>query len=117
MDGKIFVQGLKVSCIIGVLPQERKKKQPVVIDFEFPASVRKAARRDNLKDALNYYKIAERATVFVTQSRFYLLETLAEHLARELLSEFKLKAISLRLSKPHALRNAKSAGVMIVRKG
>ena len=115
MDGKVFVQGLEVSCIIGTLPRERKKKQKVVIDLEFPASVRKAARRDNLRDALNYQKIAWRATEFVSKSRFYLIETLAERLAQALLREFKLKKICLRVSKPNAIRNAKNVGVEIRR--
>jgi dihydroneopterin aldolase len=81
MSDKIFFQGLTVPCIIGTLPRERKKKQPVVIDMEFPAPVQKAAKRDDLRDALNYQKIAERATTFVSKSRFHLIETLAERLA------------------------------------
>ncbi|MFA5159275.1 MAG: dihydroneopterin aldolase [Candidatus Omnitrophota bacterium] len=115
MTDKIFIQGLEIPCIIGTLPRERKKRQRVVIDLEFPAFVRKAARRDNLRDALNYQKITERATEFVSKSRFYLLETLAERLARTLLREFKLKNILLRVSKLHAIRNAKNVGVEIRR--
>ncbi|MFH1801128.1 MAG: dihydroneopterin aldolase [Candidatus Omnitrophota bacterium] len=116
MDGKIFVHGLEVSCIIGTLSRERKKKQPLVIDLEFPAPVKRAARRDDLRDALNYQKIAERATAFVSKSRFYLLETLAERLAQALLLEFELKDIALRISKPNAIRNAKNAGVAVFRR-
>jgi dihydroneopterin aldolase len=116
MADTIFIQELGVSCIIGTLPRERKKKQKVVIDLDFPASVRKAARRDDLKDALNYQKIAGRATEFVSKSRFYLIETLAERLAQTLLREFKLKSVTLRVSKPKAIRNAKNVGVDIFRK-
>lgn len=116
MFDKIFIRGLEVSCIIGTLPRERKKKQTVMIDLDFPASVRKAARRDDLKDALNYQKIARRATEFVSKSRFCLIETLAERLAQTLLREFKLKSITLRVSKPKAIRNAKNVGVEIFRK-
>ncbi|MFH0984655.1 MAG: dihydroneopterin aldolase [Candidatus Omnitrophota bacterium] len=116
MNDKIFIEGLKISCIIGTLPQERKKKQPVVIDLEFPAPVGKAARRDDLREALNYQKIVEHATVFVSKSSFYLIETLAERLAQRLLRVFKLKGILLRVSKPQALRNAKNVGVEIFRK-
>lgn len=115
MADKIFIRGLEVSCIIGTLPRERKKKQKVMIDLEFPAPVRTAARRDELRDALNYQKIAEIAMEFVSKSRFYLLETLAERLARALLREFKLKNILLRVSKPNAIRNAKNVGVEIQR--
>jgi dihydroneopterin aldolase len=116
MDGKIFLQGLTVRCIIGTLPRERKTKQKVFIDLEFPAPVRKAARRDDLRDAVNYKRIADRATAFVSESRFYLIETLAERLAETLLREFKLKGLLLRIRKPAALRNAKNVSVEILRK-
>jgi dihydroneopterin aldolase len=115
MADKIFLQGLEVSCIIGTLPRERRKKQKVIIDLEFPAPIRRAARRDDLRDALNYKKIAEQITTLVSKSRFYLLETLAEHLAQTLLRKFKLRNILLRISKPNAIRNAKNVGVEIRR--
>ncbi len=116
MADKIFIQGLEIRCIIGTLPRERKKKQKVMIDLEFPAPVRIAARRDDLRDALNYQKIAGRTLAFVSQSQFYLIETLAERLAQMLLQEFKLKNVTLRISKPGAIRNAQCAGVKIFRK-
>ena len=116
MADKIFIQGLEVRCIIGTLPRERKKKQPVVIDLEFSAPVKKAAKRDGLRDALNYKKIAERAAAFVSKSRFYLIETLAERLAQLLILEFKLKNVLLRIAKPNAIRNAKNVGVEIYRR-
>ena len=117
MTDKIFLQGLKVSCILGTLPRERKKKQPVMLDLEFPAPVHRPAKTDDLRQALDYQKIAESATEFVSKSRFLLLETLAERLAEMLLLKFKLKSITLRVTKPNALRNAESVAVQITRKG
>jgi dihydroneopterin aldolase len=115
MIDKIFIQGLEVSCIIGTLPRERKRKQQVTIDLEFPAPVKKAAARDDLRDAVNYKKIADCVTAFVSTSRFYLIETLAERLAETLQGEFKLKSLLLRISKPNALQTAKNVGVEIQR--
>ena len=83
MDGKIFIEGLEVRCIIGTLPRERKKKQKVLIDLEFPAPIKQAARKDDLRKALDYQKIASTAASFVSQSKFHLLETLAERLSKE----------------------------------
>ena len=116
MADKIFIQELEIRCILGTLPRERKKKQRVVIDLEFSAPVKKAARRDDLRDALNYQKIVERAMEFVSKSRFYLMETLAECLAQALLREFKLKGLRLRLSKPAAIPNVRNIAVEISRK-
>ena len=115
MADKIFIQGLEISCVIGTLARERRKKQKIVIDLEFSTPIKRAARRDHLRDALNYQKIAGRATSFVSKSRFYLLETLAERLAQVLLLEFNLRNIAMRISKPYAIRNAKNTGVAIFR--
>jgi len=116
MTDKIFIHGLEVPCIIGTLPRERKKRQRIVIDLEFSAPIGKAARRDDLRDTLDYQKIAGRATAFVSKSRFYLLETLAERLAQALLLECKLRNVAVRISKPDAIRNAKNTGVAIFRR-
>lgn len=115
MRDKIFLQGLEEFCVIGTLPRERVRKQKIIIDLEFPAPVKNAAKRDNLRDALNYKKIAEVTTEFVSKSRFYLIETLAERLAQALLREFKMKSVTLHVSKPNALRSTKNVGVEIRR--
>jgi len=115
MADTISIQGLEISCVIGTLPRERIKKQKIMIDLEFPAPVKRAARRDDLRDALNYQTIAGHTTRFVSQSRFYLIETLAERLAQALLREFKLKSLTLRVAKPKAIQNAKNVGVEIRR--
>lgn len=116
MDGKIFIEGLEVRCIIGTLPRERKKKQKIVLDLEFPAPVKKPARTDDLRDAVNYKKMADRAALFVAQSRFFLIETLAERLAQKLLREFGLKNLLLRIRKPAALPYTKNVSLEIFRK-
>ena len=116
MTDKLFIQGLAVRCIIGTLPRERKRKQKISIDLEFPVSVRKAASKDSLCDAVNYKGIAERASAFIASSRFFLIETLAERLAAILLREFPISKISIRISKPEAIRNAENTGVWVERK-
>lgn len=116
VDGKIFIQSLEVRCIIGTLPRERRKKQKIVIDLEFPANIKKAARQDRLKDALNYQTIAKKIRTVVSDSRFYLIETLAEKLAAFLLKEYPISSLTLKITKPGAIQNAQSVGVSIHRK-
>lgn len=115
MTDTIAIEGLKVSCIIGTLPRERVKKQRVLIDLTFPADIRKAARRDDLRDAINYKKLTEHVTSFISKSRFFLIETLAERLAKNLLAAFNLRQLTLRVSKPNALPTAKNVSVKITR--
>ncbi len=112
---KIFIRELKVPCLIGIFDWERKKKQIVSIDIEFPASLSKAAKTDNIRDAQDYKKISKRVIDFVSKSKFYLIEALIENLAALLLKEFKLKEITLQIEKPGAIRGARTVGIRITR--
>ena len=116
MRDKIFLEGLAVKCLVGIFDWERKTRQKVVIDLEFPADIRKTAKNDRIQDALDYKRIAKHTIAFVAKSRFYLIETLAEKLARSLLAAFPLSEIKIRLSKPGAIRGARNVGVEIIRK-
>lgn len=115
MDSKIFIRNLEVRCRIGTLPRERTRKQKVMIDLEFPAPVRRPAKTDDLREALNYQAIADCATEFVSASRFFLIETLADRLASLLLKKFPLRKLSLTVSKPGALKNARTVGITLRR--
>lgn len=116
MRDKIFLEALEVRCIIGIFDWERKIRQKVLIDLEIPAGIRRAAKSDAIGDALDYKRMAKHIIAFVSKSRFQLIETLAEKLARSILAHFPVSEIKLRLSKPGAIRGAKNAGVEIVRK-
>jgi len=114
-NDRIVLKGLKVSCIIGIFPWERKKKQDVLLDLSFPTDIRKAARKDRIEDATDYKKIAKTTIAFVEHSDYQLVETLAEDLAEHLLKRFGLPGISLRVSKPGAIRGSQNVGVEITR--
>lgn len=116
MRDTIFLQSLEAKCVIGIFDWERKVKQKVVIDLALPADIRKAAKRDRLEDTVDYKKIAKHTLAFVSKSRFFLIETLAERLAQSLLKKFDLPEIKIRLSKPGAIRGSKNVGIEIVRK-
>ncbi len=116
MSDKIFLEALEIKCIIGIFDWERKTPQKVLIDLEFPADIRKAARHDRLEDTVDYKRIAKRILTYVGGSHFQLIETLAEKLAALLLKEFKLKEVRLRVCKPGAVRGSKNVGVEIIRK-
>ncbi len=111
----IVLTGLKISCIIGIFEWERKQKQDVLIDLKVPCDAQRAARRDNIADAVDYKKIAKTTITFVEKSRYQLVETMAEELADTLLKTFNLTEIELSVSKPTAIRGSQNVGVHIHR--
>ncbi|HXI78516.1 MAG TPA: dihydroneopterin aldolase [Steroidobacteraceae bacterium] len=112
---KIFIHALKTEAIIGIFDWERQVKQTVVIDIEISADVAKAALSDSIHDTLNYKRIAKRVLAFVEESKFHLVETLAERIAMLLLEDFGIDRVSISLSKPGAIRSSRDVGVTLER--
>lgn len=111
----VFIRELKVETVIGVYAWERQIKQIVNIDVEMAADISRAAQTDAIDHALDYKAIVERLVQFVGDSRFHLVETLAEHIAEILHQEFSVPWLRLTVSKPGALSAAREVGVIIER--
>jgi len=114
-EDRIDIVGIGATAVIGVFDWERKVRQRVVLHLTLSSDVRRAARSDRLRDALDYKKVSKRVQGFVRKSRFRLLETLAEETARLLLAEFPARRVVVRVEKPGALRGATTVAVTVVR--
>jgi dihydroneopterin aldolase len=115
MGDRIFLRDLRTETIIGIYDWERKIRQTVSFDFEFPGDIRRAARTDAIEDTLNYKAVAKKVLAFVETSEFHLVETLAEEVARLILREFSVEWVKVTLNKPGAVRGSRDVGVMIER--
>jgi dihydroneopterin aldolase len=112
---RIFLTELKAEAIIGYYDWERQVRQTLLVDLEFATDVAAAAQHDEVSRTLNYKNIAKRTLQFVGESRFHLLETLAERLAALLIQEFDLPWLKVTLHKPGAIRNSRDVGIVIER--
>jgi dihydroneopterin aldolase len=112
----IFIEGLETRCVIGIFDWERRIKQKVLIDLKLQTDARRAAKRDRVEDTVNYKQVAKRILQEAQKSRFELVESLAELIARILLREFKFREVTVRISKPGAIRGARNVGIQITRR-
>ena len=112
---KIFLSALTVECIVGIWEWERRVKQTVIIDLEMAADIRRAAASDHIDDTIDYKKVAKRLLAFVGESQFNLVETLAEQIARVIVTEFGVSWVKVRLNKQGAIRGARDVGIEIER--
>ena len=112
---RIFLTGLTTEAIIGIFDWEREIRQTIAIDLEMSADIRRAAATDHIDDTLNYKKVAKRVLAFVEDSRFQLIETLAERIAGLILAEFQVDWVRVTLHKPGAIRHSRDVGVIIER--
>ena len=111
----IQIKGLKIEAIIGVHGWEKKLPRTVLIDLELATDAARAASKDAIADALDYSAVADSCTKFVTQSRFQLIETLAQRLADIRMKEFGAPWLRITIHKPGAVPAAQSVRVTIER--
>ncbi len=111
----IFLSELRVETVIGIFEWERKIRQTVSLDLEMAADIRTAAAGDSIDDTLDYKAVAKRLIGFIENSDFGLVETLAESVARIVVTEFDVPWVKVTLHKPGAIRGAKDVGVVIER--
>jgi FolB domain-containing protein len=112
---KIYIKDLLVRSIIGINPEERIKKQDILINIILFADIRQAAQSDDIADAVNYKAITKRVIDHVENSADFLVEKLVSDLAKIIITEFHVQKVRVRVEKPGALRFAQSVGIEIER--
>ncbi len=115
MSDRIFLRDLRTETIIGIYDWERRVRQTISFDLEFPGDVRRAAESDRIEDTLNYKAVAKKVLAFVEATHSHLVETLAERVAEMILKEFPVAWVKLTLNKPGAVRGSRDVGVVIER--
>lgn len=114
---KLIMQDAQFLCNIGVSPKERKLKQEIIIDAELFLDAKKAAQKDNIKNAVNYSEVYGLIKKTVEGKKYKLIETMAEDTARGILKNFDIRKVLIRIGKPSALagKNVKYLAVEILR--
>tara|TARA_Y100000385_G_scaffold27425_1_gene25949 strand:- start:75 stop:443 length:369 start_codon:yes stop_codon:yes gene_type:complete len=111
----IFIEGLEIETIIGVYEHERDIKQKVVLDIEMTLPESNASSSDDLRHTVDYDAVSKLVTSYVIDTQYQLIESLAEQVASLVLGAFATDSLKLKLSKPGAVKNAKSVGLIILR--
>ncbi|MEM7207818.1 MAG: dihydroneopterin aldolase [Pseudomonadota bacterium] len=112
----IFIHDLRVDTIIGIYDWERTTLQTVSLDIEMATDIRNAAKTEDINNTPSYKDVAKRLHDFVSESEFFLIETMAEEVACIVLDEFGVESVKITVHKPGAVTTAKDVGVIIERK-
>ena len=112
---RIHIRDLLLRCIIGVREWERQQLQDVLIDITLYADLSAACRGDHLEDTVDYVTVNKRVIRLVEASSFQLIERLAEAVAEACLLEPRVRRVDVMVSKPGALRFARTVAVQITR--
>jgi dihydroneopterin aldolase len=86
----------------GAISDEQNLGGKFEVDVELHADLSSAIAHDSLKHTLDYETIYSLIQTTVTAKKYYLLETLADTIMKNILREFSLvDAITVRIRKPH----------------
>ena len=112
----IEIDHLRLRCVIGFSPHERKDRQDVVISLRIGTDTRKPGQTDNPDDAFNYRTVTKAIIQHVESSEYFLVERLAAQIARICVVDYGAPYVQVRVHKPGALRFSDSVGVVIERR-
>lgn len=115
MIGSIGISDLKVNCVIGIYPHERTIEQNLFIDVKIKYDFQHARLSENVKDTIDYAKVAEVITELGVTNQYQLIETYAEDTAKKLLELFAIEEVYVKIKKPGAVKNAAYPFVEITR--
>ena len=115
--GTIILSELKVECVIGIYPKERKVKQLLFLDIEVVYNFSEAAHRDDIQHTLDYTQLADEIAHLLRKGKFNLVETAAERCCELIFQRWpEAKSCKLKIKKPAAVPSADYAAVYVERK-
>ena len=84
----------------GYLEHELLTLQPFEVDVEIVLNLQPAGIDDDLSKSVDYSKVYDAVRQIVESTSFRLLEALAEAISHELLSDFDVTEVGVRVRKP-----------------
>jgi 7,8-dihydroneopterin aldolase/epimerase/oxygenase len=117
---RIELRGLRLLAVVGALPEEHDRAQPLEVDLDVEVDLAAAGSSDQLGDTVDYGALCELVERTVADGgHVALLEHLAERLARALLAaDGRIDAVTLsvRKTRPPVPQDLATSGVRITRR-
>lgn len=100
--GKVIIESLDCFGRHGVLKEENTLGQRFFVTCIMDTDFESAAENDDITKAVNYAEVSKFITLYVRNNIFKLIETLASRLADEILINFNVSAVTVKIEKPSA---------------
>ena len=111
----IEVRGLKLEGRHGVTDEERATPQTIMVWLAVRLDTREASTFDDLDATLDYAEAVAQITKIVEGESCHLIETLADRIARQILSNKRALDAWVRVSKPDVALPVEEVAVEISR--
>lgn len=110
------IRDLKLDFFVGVLPEEKVKRQPVLINVWIYTVCNWRHDSDDIETYVSYADVVERIReLAATGKHVNLVETLAERICDLTLTDKRVVRVKARVEKTSVIPEAKAVGVTIQR--
>ncbi len=100
MTDRIILRNIRLDGRHGVYDHELEHPQPFELDIELRLNLQPAGVDDDLDKTIDYALVYQAVKQIVESTSFRLLEALAEAIAQELLTQFRITEVGVRIRKP-----------------
>lgn len=106
----IGIRELEIQCILGANEEERTREQPVKVSLELEYDAQNAARRDNIKEAINYDRVVSMVSEHIRWQKYQLMEAACYGILSMLQDAYpELLMIRVEIAKPEAVPAARES--------
>ncbi|HEV7401665.1 MAG TPA: dihydroneopterin aldolase [Chthoniobacteraceae bacterium] len=114
MLDQIVIEDLELRCHIGVTDEERSAPQRLTVTITLTPLRDFSALRDDIRNALDYFKVTEHVAKMAAARPRRLIETLGIEMADDLVTHYPLQSVELHLRK-YVLPNTSAVGIRLRR--
>tara|TARA_B100000902_G_scaffold63995_1_gene70739 strand:+ start:3925 stop:4272 length:348 start_codon:yes stop_codon:yes gene_type:complete len=115
MSFDIKIEGIKTKGKHGVYDFEKVEDQLFLIDLHMTLNSN-TVKEDSIETTIDYAKYVEKVEELVLSSSFNLIETLAEHLYKNL-DDSKIKTLAVTVHKPNTALSVKTQDISVTYSG
>ena len=100
--GVIRLKNMQFYGFHGVSDSEKHLGGRFEVDVELHLSLKDSCESDDLNDTINYEVIYKTVDSCIRKDKFYLIEALANSIAKDILNVHPVDSLMVRVRKPHA---------------
>ena len=109
----VFIKDFIIDEIIGFYKHEKIKKQKIKFNIVLDINQNSVPNERDIKSIVDYEKITNKLKNLTKSKKYNFLESLAEDSFKEIFEDKRINSVTIKIEKPEAIKNAKSAGVEV----
>ena len=109
----VFIKNFIIKEIIGIHEHEKIKKQKIKFNIVLDVNQSSLPDEKDIKSIVDYEKITNKLESLTKSKKYNFLESLAEDSFKEIFEDKRINSVTIKIEKPEAIKNAKSAGVEV----